>query len=637
MCGICGIVSRDPIQDHNPVLRMREALVHRGPDGEGQFQDSNVSLGVRRLSIIDLTGGWQPLYNEDHSVVLIVNGEIYNFVELREQLESAGHRFYTRSDCETIVHLYEDYGIDCVQHLRGMFAFALYDTKRKRVFFARDRLGEKPFYLHISPGRIIFGSEIKALLSSGLVPFELDPDSVDLYFHYQYVPEPATPLKQIRKLPAAHLLVVDIPSWRLQEKCYWRMEDAVPLEGNPADLIKAELETISKIIVRADVPVGVALSGGMDSGTIAALAARQYPGTLHAFCVGYPGRPSYDERKDASSLADFLKIPFHEIELTTQDLVSFFPQLVFWRDDPIADISGFGYYSVMKAARDQNVPVMMQGQGGDELFWGYSWVREAVRESEQKARLLKRGFPEWWNYFKLNLPASLTFYGARSWMSSMGGLRPGWQRLQFHKRSPSDQMIFYDLSSDFQRTCREIASYYANGFKEELNGCKAYDLFSFAQPWKSIDICMTRLIHETYLRENGVAQGDRLSMASSVEMRLPFLDYRLVETVIGLRKNQRDDMLPPKAWLKAAVQGIVPQWIMSRPKRGFEPPTREWHHALFQTYGSLLKDGFLVDSGILSPQGASELATGPFPGNVVTPISFKALVLELWCRKFSSL
>ena len=216
MCGIAGIISQAPLTpaEIDSVRKENSKLTHRGPDGSGEFLDSHVMLAMRRLSIIDLDGGWQPLYNEDRTLTLVANGEIYNFVELRERLERQGHRFNTHSDCETILHLYEEHGLDFVQHLRGMFAFALWDSKHRKLIVARDRMGEKPVYVYETNGRVLFASEMKALLASGLVPFELDPTAVNLYFHYQYVPEPLTPLKGVRKLDAASMLVVDLDPWR---------------------------------------------------------------------------------------------------------------------------------------------------------------------------------------------------------------------------------------------------------------------------------------------------------------------------------------------------------------------------------------------------------------------------------------
>lgn len=620
----------------NELDAANEALIHRGPDGQGSYYATNVALAMRRLSIIDLEGGFQPLYNEDRSLVLVANGEIYNFIELRRQLEAKGHRFQTGSDCETILHLYERFGLDCVQHLRGMFAFALWDSRKRRLLIARDRMGEKPLYLYERSGQIFFSSELKSLLRFSSVPFELDPESVDLYFHYQYVPEPHTPLKGVRKLDAAHLLIVEVDPWRVTEKCYWRMEDAPPLQGDPAQVIREELETVSELIIRSDVPVGVALSGGLDSSAIAALAARKYPGTMHAFSVGYPGRPQNDERADAKALADHLQMPFHDIELETHALVDFFPELVYWRDDPIADISGFGYYSVMKLAREHGVPVVLQGQGGDELFWGYKWVQQAALESQRKNNSRPHNWSALASYLSVGLPASLSREGLSQWVRSLGGLLSGWKRFQDHRLSPAGQLVFYDLISDFRAASDQLRSLYGPAVLKGLNGVRAERIFTLEPPWPSTDLVLTRLICDTYLRENGITQGDRLSMASSIELRLPLLDYRLVETVIGLRKTNTDVNLPAKAWFKAALKDVLPEWVMNRPKRGFAPPVKEWHEALFAAYGESLADGHLVSSGILSREAGRQMASGPFPGSAITPISFKALVLEQWCRQMSA-
>jgi asparagine synthase (glutamine-hydrolysing) len=636
MCGIAGIVSNRPIEPGEVAAlgAMNDRLRHRGPDGKGQFADRNVVLAMRRLSIIDLATGWQPLYNEDRSLAIVANGEIYNYLELRKQLEARDHHLATSGDIETILHLYEEHGLDCVQHLRGMFAFALWDSKKRRLVLARDRMGEKPLYLYENDGRLLFASEMKALLASGLVPFELDPDAINLYFHYQYVPEPMTPVKGVRKLDAAHLLTIDVDGWRVEERCYWRMEDAPPIEGRPATLIREELETVSQIVIRSDVPVGVALSGGLDSSAIAALAARKYPGTMHAFSVGYPGRPHHDERADAKALADHLDMPFHDVELTTEDTVAFFPDLVYWRDDPIADISGFGYYAVMKIAREHGVPVVLQGQGGDELFWGYNWVRDAAHESARKSFLNEHGglaaLPQ---YLRFGLPRGLSRLAIGEWAYSLGGLRPGLKNWQRDRHTSADQLVFYDLISDFETSARESKNLFTSAFLEQLNGSTAAGLFTFEHARSDIDVALTRLICDTYLRENGVTQGDRLSMASSIELRLPLLDYRLVETVIGLRKAQTDARQPAKTWLKAAIKDLLPDWVIQRPKRGFSPPVTEWHRALFAAHGAKLADGYLSQYGVLNHESARQLSTGPFPQGAITPLSFKALVLEQWCRQ----
>ena len=593
-------------------------------------------LAMRRLSIIDLDGGWQPLYNEDRSLALLANGEIYNFIELRRRLESQGHRFNTNSDCETILHLYEEHGLDFVQHLRGMYAFALWDSKSKRLVLARDRMGEKPLYLYETKGRLLFASEMKALLASGLVPFELDPAAVNLYFHYQYVPEPMTPLKGVRKLDAACLLTVDVDPWKVEERGYWRMDDAPPLEGDPATLIREQLETVSEIVIRSDVPVGISLSGGLDSSAIAALAARKYPGTMRAFSIGYPGRLENDERSDARALAGALGMPFHDAELTTSEMVSFFPELVYWRDDPIADIAGFGYYSVMKLAREQNVPVVLQGQGGDELFWGYGWVQAAAHASARKLEHSNNPVGTLPRYVDMNLPGGLSRVQLAEWAHGLGGLRESWESLRRDRHTSPDQMVFYDLVPDFRASMLEAGALFTKSFGEQINGTTATSLFTFARPWPNIDVTLTRLICDTYLRENGVTQGDRLGMASSIEMRLPLLDYRLIETVIGLRKAHTDVDQPPKAWFKAALKDVLPQDVINRPKRGFSPPVMEWHRALFATYGGALVDGYLCQSEVLTKESAQHLSNGPFPDYSTTPLSFKALVLEQWCREMKN-
>ena len=637
MCGICGMASREAEADFSPVWQMQEAMTHRGPDGAGDFKTEHVALAMRRLSIIDLAGGWQPLYNEDKSLVLMANGEIYNFIELRQQLKAKGHQFRTGGDCETILHLYEDYGLDCVHHLRGMFAFALWDSREQRLILARDRMGEKPLYLFQTEHHLLFASELRSMLSSGLIPFELEPSAIDLYFHYHYVPEPFTPIKSVSKLPAGHILTVDIPSWHHQQSCYWRMEDAPPLTGNPGELIRAELDRVSELVIRADVPVGVALSGGIDSSAVAALAAKKYPGTIHAFSIGYAGRPPTDEREQAQALAATLQMPFHEVEVESAEMVANFAKVIYLRDDPIADISGYGYYAVSKLAQCHQVPVMLQGQGGDELFWGYSQTRQAVYESALKLKQYQKGLKALPNYIDLIGPKSFRLGHLRQWLQQGFGSKPGWQKFQRYGATPAEQMVFYDLSPNFQKAQCHLPNLYTPNFRAKVNGTNAYDLFSLPQPWPNLEVTMTRLISQTYLLENGIAQGDRLSMASSVELRLPLVDYRLVETVIGLRKGQSDLALAPKTWLKAAVEDVLPSAIFNRSKRGFTPPTHLWLRELGQAYQTELQEGYLIEQGIIQAKQGHTLSQALIEVTDLAPLAFSVLVLSLWCQQVSDL
>jgi asparagine synthase (glutamine-hydrolysing) len=638
MCGIAGVVTRDPLEPQRleQLSRMSDGMIHRGPDGAGTLRDSHVALAVRRLSIIDLATGWQPLHDEEGALALICNGEIYNHVEVREQLKQRGHVFATGSDCEVILHLYQERGADCVHDLRGMFAFALWDKRRQVLLLARDRMGEKPLYVYERDGLLVFASELKMLLDSGVAPFEIEPRAIDQFFHYHYVPEPSTPIRHVRKLPAGHLLTVSLTPWSVRENCYWRMEDAPPLDGDPIRAIRAELETISEITIRSDVPVGIALSGGLDSSTIAALATRKYPGTMHAFSAGYSSRPHSDERTDARDFAQYLGMPFHEVEISTSTIVERYPEVIRWQDDPFADLSSFGYWMVASAARDQGIPVLLQGQGGDELFWGYPWVTDAVRHTERKARIDPSNGPRLGDYLELTLPSTWRRRGPFDWMMSLAGLRSSWEHYQRDLRNPRDQMVFYDLTQHYRLGEQLASGIYPAAMKEAVGVSTAPGVFTMPRPWPRIDIAMTRLVCQTYLLENGMARGDRLSMASSVELRLPFVDYRLVETVIGLRKARTDVALPPKAWLKEAVRDLLPDWVLRRRKRGFQPPVRAWHRALFDRYGSLLRDGTLVQLGILRPEAAERLSPGPYPLSEVESFSLTALALELWCRQWRS-
>lgn len=638
MCGICGFVSQQEITtaEEEVVRVINHSLRHRGPDGTGEYCNEHIAMAMCRLSIIDLEGGWQPIYNEDRSLVLIANGEIYNYIELRRTLQAKGHHFSTTTDCEVILHLYEENGADCVQDLRGMFAFALWDENSHRLMLARDRMGEKPMYLYERAEALIFASELRTILQSALIPLELDPAAVDLYFHYQYVPEPLTPITGLRKLEAGHFLLIEVEPWRVTDHCYWAMEDAPPIEGDPVELIRNELETIASLVIRADVPVGIALSGGLDSSAIASLAVSKYPDTMHAFSVGYPGNPPHDERDDARALARHLRMPFHEIELHTEDLVDLFPELVYWSDDPIADIAGYGYYAVMKLAHEHNVPVILQGQGGDELFWGYPWVRQAVDESVQKSASWEKKWRGITTYLSLCKPENLSGQAFRAWASSWAGLRPGWQRFRRHQTAPYEQMAFYDLSPGYSYFSTQAHKMYDSMFTEKLQS-QAASLFTFPHPWHNIDVRITSLISSTFLRENGIAQADRLSMASSVELRLPLVDHRLIEVVIGLRKHHSDHQLQPKAWLKTALEDIVPDWVINKPKRGFEPPARDWYNAIFARYDHTLSNGFLVDSGVINPDYFIVPTDTRLASKGELELRYKAVVLEAWCRKLDSL
>ncbi len=634
MCGIYGIIQSSPLtsQDDKLLKKLSYSLRHRGPDGGGEFRDDPcVAIGMRRLSIIDLEGGWQPLFNETREFALVANGEIYNFIELRKSLEARGHVFSTGSDCETIVHLYEEYGRDCVNHLRGMFAFALWDSRRRALLIARDRMGEKPLFLHATHRRLVFSSELGSLVGSGAVPFDLDQHAISLYYHYGYVPEPASPVRGVTKLPAAHTLDIAVDPWRLEKRKYWCMEDAPPIDGDPGTRILEVLEEIGDLIIRSDVPVGVALSGGLDSSAIATLAASRYSGTIQAFTIGYTGNAWQDERADAAELADHLGIPLHTIELDVDQVVSDFPEMCFRRDDLIQDMAGPSYLAVMRLARSKNVPVMLMGQGGDELFWGYPWVTQCVAESQRKCQQQSSVGTGLRDYLSIQKPPISYTQGLR-WLRGGAGLLEGIRRFAEDRAAEDDQLVFYNREHGFEATRRLGPRTFSRDFLEATADSNPCDLFTGSGLWDRLDISITRLICETYLLGNGINQGDRLSMAASVECRLPLVDYKLVDTVIGLRKNTMDHMEPPKKWLRDALRNIVPEFVMHRPKRGFTPPWRRWATGLFKSYGRHVQDGYLVQQGVITPEAARRLAKGVTAIGTPRPMANATLVLEMWAR-----
>jgi asparagine synthase (glutamine-hydrolysing) len=309
---------------------------------------------------------------------------------------------------------------------------------------------------------------------------------------------------------------------------------------------------------------------------------------------------------------------------------------MYWLDDPIADIAGYCYYAVMKLAQSKGVPVVLQGQGGDELFWGYPWVRDSALLSRKRRTGNLGSLNALSRYWRLEaFPRDLSRSGLGQWIRTWGGIRTGLRLLQVHGLSPENRVFFYELAPDFFMAFRNMATYYTKDFVDQLQ-CSS-PLFTTHNDDTPVDVMVTKLICDTYLRENGITQADRLSMACSIELRLPLVDYRLVEKVVGLRKARSDLNLPAKSWFKEAVKDIVPKWVIDLPKRGFTPPVREWHNAIFKAYGDNLKDGYLVQAGILPSESALQMSKGSFPRGAIVPISFKAMVLELWCRRMSML
>lgn len=641
MCGIIGILYRQiPKENKRDIKIALNLLHHRGPDDKGIWTDNrHIQLGHTRLSILDLSPlGHQPMCHQNQKYWITFNGEIYNYVELREELVNLGHHFISKTDTEVILAAYSQWGTSCLEKLRGMFAFAIWDTDRETLFLARDRTGEKPLYYYYDQETFYFASELKALVS--LIPHqpEFNPIAVDLYLHYQYVPEPLTPLQNIHKLSRAHYLVIDCKNWQFQLEKYWSLTEVSPLTGDPASLIRSELEQVINLTLRCDVPVGIALSGGVDSGAIAALAASQYKDTLQAFSIGYPGRPSYDERQEAEQLAKTLGLPFYDIELKTENLVEFFPELVAASDDPIADIAAYGHYSVTKLAADKGIKVMLNGLGGDELFWGYQWVADAAKLTQQKKQLLEKNAWPKNTLIILKMLVNLSLYqkfaySSKSPQNIKHVLRKYIEINQLMLDIP-EQAIFQNLVPDFQSALNYRQNIYTDNFRASIPENNPYQLFQInIQDASDIPLEICQILFDTWLVSNCLSLGDRVSMASSVEIRLPFLDYKLIELVMALRKTQPDHELGQKHWLKSALKDILPDEIINRPKRGFQPPTQEWMAGIITNYINLVKEGYLINFKIINPDYLTKLIKEFTNLGQHTVILYKIVLLETWYRQ----
>ena len=571
--------------------------------------------------------------------VVTYNGEIYNHLELRAELEALGEQFFTHSDTEVLLAAYKTWGQDCVKRFRGMFAFALWDNVEKTLFLARDRCGEKPLFYHRDAHRLSFASELKALVPLLETQPALDPAIVDMYLHYQYVPEPFTLLKDVHKLPAAHTLLLSADNWLAQPQRYWSVEDISDTGRLPTSTpdilasIRDSLEDAVTMTLRADVPVAVALSGGIDSGAIAALAQKHYPEPMHAFCVGYPGRPPYDERHQARALAESLGMIVHEVELPVQSFVEFFPELVHIMDEPIADPAAFGHYSVPKAAADQGIKVLLSGIGGDEIFWGYSWVTQTVITNQMlTAKPALKALVAW-----ACAPGVQAFLDKATRYPGFPSVVRRWAGILFdlaNTQGPKEQLAFYRAAPDFRDAFQLKTSLYGAAM-QHLDANNPFRPTDIGQRhYEKIPAAVIRMLFDTWLASNCLSLGDRVSMGVGVESRLPFLDVRLIEHVMAIRASHPDHHLGQKAWLRAALKGVLPDEVLARPKAGFQPPVQAWLSGVVTAHGEVLREGQLVRDGIIDPRKIDDilnkLPTQGWPGLF---FAYKLVLLEMWFQK----
>ncbi len=639
MCGITGGVWYRPDRalTRHTLDQMTDALVHRGPDDRGIFFSENqrestrtlqgppagVGLGFRRLSIIDLAGGHQPLSNEDGSIQIVFNGEIYNYRELRRRLEGAGHQFLTDSDTETIVHLYEDLGIDCFAHLNGMFAIAIWDSNLSQLVLARDRMGKKPLYYSRQDGRLVFASELKSLMCVPDIPRTIDPGSLDLYFTYQYVPHPWSIYSGIHKLSPGEVGVYRNEQWQTQSfwKIDWQKEEA----KTPSQAIEEVRELLTDAVrlrLRSDVPLGAFLSGGIDSSLIVALAQKQLDQPVKTFSIGF-SESDFDETHYAQMVADHLGTEHCRFEVTA-DALSILDRLVYQYDEPFSDSSAVPTWYLCEQTR-QKVTVALSGDGGDELFAGYDRYR-ALQWSEDVQSML----PVKWLL-------------KSRWIQNMGGSsrrRSFTRRLQRFAETLGEAparryMRWMQIFSEANR--QEM---YREDFIERLPN---RDPFVFLeQAWNrsgSRDLITKASTTDlqTYLPCDLMTKVDIASMAHSLEARQPFLDYRLIEFAASLPVALKYRWRRGKRLLEDAFGDLIPKQIWRRPKMGFGIPLGPWFRGPLRSRTEELLLG--TDARChtyLRPEYLKSLLTNHTEGKSNEGYRlWNLLVLELWLRRWT--
>lgn len=571
MCGIAGFVNRDRehLADLTLLQRMTRTLAHRGPDEEGYVIDGPAGLGMRRLRIIDLAGGRQPIANEDGTVWVVFNGEIYNFRELRRELESRGHRFATQSDTEVIVHLYEERGAECVQALRGMFAFAIWDKKTHTLLLARDRFGKKPLYYAETPTGWWFGSEIKALLRAPDLPQDLQLSALDDYLALGYIPAPQSIYRAVQKLPAASVLTLHAGHTTVRR--YWRLpwQPGPPLSEQQArEGLRAHLEDAVQCRLIADVPLGAFLSGGVDSTTVVWLMSRALQEPVQTFSIGFD-QPGMDELPAAREVAQAFHANHHE-QRVNPDALALLPELVNAFDEPFGDSSAIPTYLVSRMAR-QHVTVALSGDGGDELFAGY--------ERYQRYMLLSR--------LRRVLLGGVGANACASAVGAIGMSASGASSARLHRTAAALRRAALPPLARYA----QLVGLYTPELRRELQSNARYPVpdvpRAIASAWQdAVTYDPVRRLQavdaETYLIDDVLVKVDRATMANSLESRAPLLDHRLWEYVATLPTSFKLAHGESKYLLRSLLRDQVPPTVLNRTKQGFAIPRSRWFRGEWQ-------------------------------------------------------
>ncbi len=625
MCGICGRLEYDPAAtiDRDLIARMVATLAHRGPDGDGTYISGPIGLGHTRLSIIDLATGAQPISNEDKTAWVVYNGEIYNFPQLRQELLKKGHHFQSTTDTEVIVHLYEEYGVESLSLLRGMFAFALWDEKNQTLLLARDRVGIKPLYYTNTGKALVFGSEIKALLANAEVKCQIEPQSVDKFLTYLCLPGKETLWKGVYKLEPGFYLLSRGGSFKVGQ--YWDLRFEQSHRWKSFDDAADELYHRTKKTVRdhmiSDVPIGFLLSGGVDSTIILNCAATETSEKISTFTVGFDNAHFEDERPYARLAASRFQTEYHEITISPRDFWDFLPSLVRHMEEPICDPPAVSLHYISKLAR-QHVKVLLSGEGGDEAFGGYLDYRNFPALEKVKAAL-----PGLKSSFSAVLRAADQF----------APLRKAAKFSPYFVTAPQDY-YYSRAASPFSFFNRNKEVLYTPGF------------YSAVRPKLSAEIIRT-LFHnvrgqpllnqmqyidiKTLLPDDLLIKADRMTMGNSLELRVPFLDHELLEFAASLPPDYRVKGLKTKRILKEAFAKDIPKEIIRRKKAGFPIPIERWIQGeLKDQVGEVLLSKRALDRGYFRKSGIENLLALSDQGKPVAKEIFALLTLELLLMEF---
>jgi asparagine synthase (glutamine-hydrolysing) len=631
MCGICGIVHRDPEFPIDPATldSMMDTLAHRGPDGRGVHVAGGVGLGHRRLSIIDLTGGAQPMYNEDRSIAIVFNGEIYNYLELIPELRARGHQFASVCDTEVIIHLYEELGPECVERLNGMFAFAVWDGRTRSLLLARDRLGKKPLYYATVGDRLVFASELKALLGDPAFRAEVDVAALDDYLSYGYVPGEECILRGVRKLPPGSIL--EWRDGRLEVRRYWspswaQSDGAARADGaaRPDDAARTDIDEWSadllellrdavRVRLRSDVPLGVFLSGGVDSSAIVALASGCTTQPVRTFSVGFE-ETDYSELAYARMVAQRYGTRHTEIIVRDHDL-GVLPDLVYHLDEPFADPSALPTYYVCREAR-RHVTVCLSGDGGDEVFAGYARYAQGIRHARWERWVRLAGRPMVGAVAQV-YPRRLPGRGAIERMRANGAHRYALQ-VGLFPEAERRALLRPELQDHLHAT-----------------GALFEPLFRATQRAPLLSV-MQHVDQRTYLPDDILVKVDRMSMMSSLEVRAPLLDYRVVERVNAAPADFKLRAGEGKYVLKRLLEPLLPGEVLHRRKMGFGIPLRHWFRGRHE---STLRERLLAPDARLTrwlePEAIRAVVEDALAGGRdLSRRAWTLLVLEEWCRRF---